>query len=155
MKRIFLHAATAAFASIASLAAIAEGGHRRAPPSSAYVQECAACHAPFPPSMLAAGSWQRIMHGLSRHFGTDAALEPAVRDEIAAWLVSNAGTGRRVDANPPQDRITRSAAFVRKHHEVPTAAWTRPPVGQPSNCAACHPRAEQGDFNEHDARIPR
>ena len=155
MKRARLHAALAACASLASLAAAADGGHRHAPLSSRYVEECAACHVPFPPSMLSAGSWQRIMQGLSRHFGTNASLEPAVRDEIAAWLASNAGTGRRTEPNPPQDRITRSAAFARKHHEVPPAAWTRAPVGRPSNCTACHPRAEQGDFNEHDVRIPR
>lgn len=155
MMRAALHAALAACACIASLAASADGGQRQVPLSSRYVQECAACHVPFPPSMLSSGSWQRIMQGLSRHFGTDASVEPAVRDEIAAWLVSNAGTGRRTEPSPSQDRITRSAGFVREHDEVPAAAWTRAPVGRPSNCAACHPRAEQGDFNEHDARIPR
>ena len=28
-------------------------------------------------------------------------------------------------------------------------------VGSPANCGACHPQAAQGQFDEHDVRIPR
>jgi len=155
MKRALLAARLGALACVASLTTFADGRDRRAPLSATYVQECAACHAPFPPSMLGAGSWHRIMQGLDHHFGTNAALEPALRDEIAAWLASNAGTGHRIEAHPPEDRITRSAAFTREHHEVPAAVWSRAAVARPSNCSACHPRADQGAFNEHEVRIPR
>jgi hypothetical protein len=158
MKRasIASRSALAAAALVASLCVRADGGeHRRAPALPAYAQECGACHAPFPPRMLAAASWQRIMQGLSRHFGTDASLDPATGDAIGAWLASHAGSGKRVESNPPEDRITRSSAFVRKHHEVPAAAWSRAAIGRPSNCGACHPRADQGEFHEHDVRIPR
>lgn len=137
--------------------AAADGDSRavRAPSLSAYQQECAACHAAYPPGMLPAASWQRLLGNLPRHFGTDASLDAVTQKDVATWILANAGTYRRVREEPPQDRITRSAWFVRKHDEVSAAAWKVPAVKSAANCVACHPQAEKGDFNEHDVRIPR
>jgi mono/diheme cytochrome c family protein len=120
-----------------------------------YKQECAACHMAYPPGMLPAASWQRIMSGLERHYGTDASLEPAQVKQISVWLKSNAGTYKRVNEEPPEDRITRSAWFARKHREVEAAVWKRASIKSAAQCAACHTQAEQGNFNEHQVRIPR
>lgn len=127
----------------------------RAPLPPTYRQECAACHIAYPPDMLPAASWKRLLDTLPRHFGTDASLDSASVNGLSGWLAANAGTSRRVRAAPPDDRITTSAWFVKQHDEVPAAAWKRPPVKSASNCTACHTLADQGDFNEHDARIPR
>ena len=116
-----------------------------------YKQECSGCHVAYAPRMLPAPSWQRIMSNLNHHFGTDASLDSADVKQISAWLVQSAGTREA----PPEDRITRSAWFVRKHDEVPAATWKRASIKSASNCAACHTRADQGDFNEHAVRIPR
>lgn len=121
----------------------------------AYKQECAACHVAFPPGMLPPDSWRRLSNNLARHFGTDASLDAATARELATWLSANAGTYRRVLEAPPEDRITKSAWFVRKHDEVPADAWKRPAVKSAANCTACHAQAAQGDFNEHSVRIPR
>lgn len=126
-----------------------------APVSPLYQQECAACHIPYPAGMLPAASWAHLMGILQRHFGTDASLDPATLKELSAWLAANAGTYKRVREAPPEDRITRSAWFVRKHDEVAPAAWKSPAVKSAANCSACHAQAEKGDFNEHDVRIPR
>jgi hypothetical protein len=133
------------------------GDHRATavPALPQYRQECGACHVAYPPGLLPAASWQRLMNGLGRHFGTDASLDAAATKEIAAWLAANAGTSRRARDEPPQDRITRSAWFVHEHDEVAPAVWQRPAVKRPANCAACHTQADQGDFNEHRIRIPR
>jgi mono/diheme cytochrome c family protein len=120
-----------------------------------YKQECAACHLAFPPGMLPADSWRRLLNDLPRHFGTDASLDAKTVDELAAWLSANAATYKRVREAPPGDRITRSAWFLRKHDEVPAGAWKRPAVKSPANCSACHTQAAEGDFNEHAVRIPR
>jgi mono/diheme cytochrome c family protein len=121
-------------------------------PMQAYRQECAGCHVAYPPRLLPAQSWERILSNLSHHFGTDASLdEPQVR-AIGAWLVRESAGAR---AAPPEDRITRSAWFLHEHDEVPAATWKRASIRSPSNCAACHTRADQGDFNEHTVRIPR
>lgn len=128
----------------------------RVPPLPKYTQECSSCHVAYPPGMLPAASWRRVMSGLDRHYGTDASLDAESVKQITAWLGANAGTHKRVSASPPpEDRITRSAWFVREHDEISAATWKTPAVKSASNCAACHPRAEQGAFNEHDVRIPR
>lgn len=143
----------------ASHAAIAdehEQGHSaRVPILPQYKQECAACHVAYPPGMLPAASWQRIMGNLQHHFGTDASLDAKTSSQIGAWLTANADTYRRARAEPPQDRITRSAWFIREHDEIPASVWKRPAVKSASNCSACHTQADQGDFNEHNVRIPR
>ena len=96
------------------------------------------------------------MNHLPQHYGTDASLDAATVSELAGWLTANAGTWKRVTSTPPpEDRITRSAWFVRKHDEVPATTWTRPAVKSPANCMACHTQADQGDFRERNIRIPR
>ena len=128
----------------------------RVTPLPQYQQECAACHMAYPPGLLPAASWQRLMGSLNKHYGTDASLDAASASNISGWLKANAGTYKRVSEEPPQDRITRSAWFLRKHRdgEVPAGVWKRASVGSPANCAACHAQAAQGNFNEHDVKIP-
>jgi len=147
--------ALAALALASSAWADGEGRTARVPLNPKYQQECAACHLAYPPGMLPAASLQRLMTQLPQHFGSDASLDPATLKELSSWLGANAGTYKRVREEPPQDRITRSAWFVRKHDEVAAATWKLPAVKSAANCAACHTRADQGDFNERYVRIPR
>lgn len=139
------------------LPAGADSGKPSVPLVPKYKQECAACHTPYPPGMLPAASWQRIMGSLNKHFGTDASLDQATVRELGGWLQANASTYKRVSEEPPQDRITKSAWFLRKHNEreISPAVWKRPSVGSASNCVACHTNAAQGNFNERDIRIPK
>jgi hypothetical protein len=143
---------------LAASQAVRADDDRRAPGVPllpAYKQECAACHVAFPPGMLPSDSWRRLLNNLPRHFGTDASLDASTSRELATWLSANAGDYRRARGAPPEDRITKSAWFVRKHDEVPADAWKRPAVKNAANCTACHAQAAQGDFNEHSVRIPR
>ena len=155
--RPVISASLLAFATLlgCSGAAQADGDLRgvRVPLLPKYRQECASCHVAYPPGLLPADSWQRLIDNSPRHFGTDASLDPASANELAAWLTANAD--KRVREAPPQDRITTSAWFTREHDEVSPAIWRRPAVKSPANCGACHVRADQGDFSEHNARIPR
>jgi hypothetical protein len=130
----------------------------RSPLPAKYRNECGACHTAYPPGLLPAASWQRLMSNLPHHFGTDASLDPATVAELASWLDANAASDRKVRkgiASPPDDRITRSAWFVREHDEVAPATWKLPAVRSPANCIACHRGADQGDFDEDLVRIPR
>ena len=130
----------------------------RVPLHPAYQQECAACHLAYPPGLLPAASWRRLMDNLPRHFGTDASLDAPTLQQINGWLAANAGTHKKVARElspPPQDRITRAAWFVREHDEVRPATWALRAVKSAANCAACHTRADQGEFRERDIRIPR
>lgn len=119
-----------------------------------YQQECAACHLAYPPGMLPARSWSRVMAGLDKHYGTDASLDEASVKQIGTWLQANAGTYKRVNEEPPQDRITRSAWFERKHRQMEPAVWKHASVKSAANCAACHTQAEQGQFDDDHLRFP-
>ena len=120
----------------------------------AYTAECAACHLPYPSALLPAASWRRIMGGLDRHFGTDASLDAATVQQVGDWLQVHAGTGKRAREQPPEDRITRSAWFERKHREIAPVVWKLPSVKSAANCAACHGSADQDRFGERELRVP-
>ena len=153
--------AAGVFAIAVAAAAIA-GDHEtgrhdrsRTPLPAQYVQECGSCHLPYAPRLLPAESWRQLTGGLARHFGVDASLDGATTESIASWLAAGAREPRRPEPPPAENRITRAAWFVRKHHEVEPATWRHSAVKSASNCAACHAGAEQGDFNERAVRIPR
>jgi hypothetical protein len=133
----------------------ADEGGARVPPLPLYQAECAACHVAFPSHLLPAASWARLMGKLPQHFGTDASLDPASTQQLATWLQAHAATGRRAQDTPAEDRITRSAWFVREHDEVRPSLWKSAAVKSPANCAACHTRAAEGRFSEHEIRLPR
>lgn len=153
IKHLSLATLLAAFAA----QALADGDKHRptVPLLPKYQQECSACHLAYPPGLLPAASWQRITANLGKHYGSDASLDAASVAELNRWLVVNAGTGKRGRQEPPEDRITRSAWFIHEHDEIAAATWKRASIKSAANCAACHTRAEQGDFNEHAVRIPR
>lgn len=131
----------------------ADDGGGAVPLSPVYRDECGSCHVAFAPRLLPAASWQRVMGNLSRHYGTDASVDPARAEALLAWLQAHAAAGRRA-VPPPQDRITRSDWFLREHREVAAAVWHRASVRQPSNCAACHTRADAGSFREREIVMP-
>jgi Dihaem cytochrome c len=119
-----------------------------------YKQECGSCHLAYPPGLMPARSWQRLMGGLEKHYGSDASLDPVTLQQIRAWLVSHAGTGKRVNEEPPQDRITRSAWFERKHRKIDPGVWNLASVKSASHCASCHSAAERGDFDDDRLQFP-
>lgn len=121
----------------------------------AYSQECASCHTAYAPGMLPAPSWQRIMKGLDQHFGSDASLDAATTAQINAWLLANAGSYKRVREEPPQDRITRTVWFERKHRKIDATVWQLPSVKSPANCSACHAGADRGDYDDSNVRYPK
>jgi mono/diheme cytochrome c family protein len=142
---------------ICALPAFADSNAATVPLLPTYKQECAACHIAYPAGMLPAGSWKRLMGGLNKHYGTDASLDTKSLAEISGWLEGHAGTYKRVNEIPPEDRITKSTWFIRKHNEreVSPAVWKRASVGSASNCIACHANASQGSFSERDIKIPK
>jgi nitrate/TMAO reductase-like tetraheme cytochrome c subunit len=119
-----------------------------------YEAECASCHIAYPPGLLGQKNWQNIMSGLDKHFGTDASIDPKTQTEITQWLMKNAATKEKYSVLAPDNRITKTSWFIRKHDEVRPDVWKRAGVKSPANCSACHADATKGDFNEDRVRIP-
>ena len=130
-----------------------------------YRAECGACHMAYPPGLLPADGWRRVMGDLANHYGDDATLDAATTDRILGYLVVNsADENKRLRARafavapnqgsgPP--RITETLYFQRKHDEVPLRlVRDNPGVQSFSRCETCHGGADQGRFNEDDVRIP-
>ena len=120
----------------------------------AYQQECAACHLAYPPGLLPAASWQRMMGQLQQHYGVDASLDEATVQQLSRWLQQHAATDSRRAEPPPNDRITQSSWFVRKHREIDPAVWKLASVKSAAHCAACHRGAEQGVFDDDQLIYP-
>lgn len=149
--------ATVMLALVAPSPAAAEGQSKSRPSNPDWQQECGSCHVAYPPRLLSADSWRRIMASLGRHFGVDASLEPAQSAAIESFLVANARRPRP-ESDPPAAeaplRITETRWFVSEHRRIAEAKWRSDAVGSASNCAACHLKAEQGSFSERDIRVP-
>jgi hypothetical protein len=121
--------------------------------NATWQQECGACHLAFAPGLLPAESWRQVMARLDKHFGTDASLSAQENREITAFLVKHASNRWRAPTAPLA--ISETVWFRRKHDEIAPAVWQRAAVKSPANCAACHPAADKGDFEEDRVRIPR
>ncbi|MDH5485182.1 MAG: diheme cytochrome c [Gammaproteobacteria bacterium] len=130
-----------------------------------YQEECGACHFAYQPGLLPERSWQKMMTQLDDHFGDNAELVEAKRQQIEAYLGTNAadhanykrskGFARSIKADEIVLRITDTLYFKRKHDEVPARLVTgNKDVGSYSHCAACHTDAAKGSYNEHEVRIP-
>ncbi len=162
MKKILQWGLLAALAGGLSLAALAKyNGEERGRPllpaqvNAKWQSECGGCHLAFPPGLLPAASWQKVMAALVQHFGTDASVSAQDAVEIGNFLAHNA-SNRWTAASAPL-RITDTLWFRSKHnsHEITPAVWQRAAVKSPANCSACHSAAAQGDFNEHAVKIPK
>jgi hypothetical protein len=126
---------------------------RNVPILKEYANECAACHMAYPPGLLGAPAWGRIMSGLDKHYGSDASLDADTVRKISMWLEANASR-RRGMQNPPEDRITTSEWFVREHRQFTQQDWAHPSVGGASNCMACHQGADRYGFDDDNVRLP-
>ena len=130
-------------------------GNVAMPPDPLYVQECGSCHVPYPARMLSRSSWQALLNGLQNHFGSNADLDRDSLQAIGRYLEANAKRGETVADGKPILRITETRWFQHEHDEISGQTWKLPAVKSPSNCAACHMSAAQGNYSEHQIRIPR
>ena len=128
-----------------------------------YREECGACHMAYPPGLLPALSWERIMATLDNHFGENAELDESTRVAILNYLLNNAAgrsdyrlSNRMVwNLRYVPTRITELPYFRREHREIPPQrVQGNPKVRSFSNCNACHRYAERGSFSEREIHIP-
>lgn len=130
-----------------------------------YREECGSCHMAYSPALLPASSWMKMMSGLENHFGDNAELDAETERSITDLLLANSADrsdyrrarkfNRAIHVSDAPLRISETPYFLHEHDEIPGRMVTgNPEVKSFSHCNACHTRAEQGSFNEHDIRIP-
>ena len=99
---------------------------RRAAAARPTSRNARACHVAYPPGLLPAASWQRLMANLPRHFGTDASLDAATAQaSCRAWLdaqrrhlQARARGAARGPHHPLGWFIARAPRGVRRHLET-------------------------------------
>jgi len=130
-----------------------------------YKEECGSCHMSYPPGLLPERSWVRMMSGLEDHFGDNAELDSETARSIEQFLLKNSADkseykrSRKFNQSIKSDvtplRISELSYFKHEHDEIPKRMVTgNAEVKSFSQCNACHTKAEQGKFNEHDINIP-
>lgn len=131
-----------------------------------YAAECGSCHFAYQPGLLPEASWRKLMSNLSDHFGENAELTPEIQTLLTEYLIQNAAerdggaVARKMlrtaaGQDEPVQRITETAYFIRQHDELPARVWRdNPKVGSMSNCSACHTKADNASFDEHQVNIP-
>jgi hypothetical protein len=138
--------------------AAADDDERVAPVKDPVViKECGACHMVFQPVFLPARSWRKMMAGLKDHFGENAELDEATAKRIGDYLAANAGDSsgghalRGLAASDTPLRISETPWFVRKHEKhgrISPPALQRAKAKSKSDCAACHPDASKGYYED-------
>lgn len=130
-----------------------------------YTEECGGCHMAYPPGLLPARSWDRVMLELENHFGDNAELDADTHRTITRFLLTNSADkseyrrskkfSRSINRDEVPMRITEISYFKHEHDEIPARLVTgNDKVGSFSQCDACHKQADQGRFDEHNVRIP-
>jgi hypothetical protein len=124
------------------------------PENQKLKEECGSCHVVFPPQLMTADNWVQLMKGLDKHFGGSASIDPGDIQSILAVLQKNAGTSWGGMSSESGMRIIDTAWFSRKHRRIKDKLWFDDAVKSPSNCIACHVKADKGDWSEQGTRIP-
>lgn len=130
-----------------------------------YEDECGSCHMAYPPGLMPAPSWEKVMLGLEDHFDDNAELNKEEQMLITQYLLNNSADksrnrrsqkfNRSINSHNVPVRITDTPYFRHEHHEIPIRMVTaNSEVNSFSQCDACHKNAKQGSFNEHDIHIP-
>ena len=109
-------------------------------------RECGACHMVYPPALLPARSWQKILGHLDNHFGDNAAMPEPTRQKILAYMTQNAGDSgatdgwflRGVQDTETPARITDMPFWRAIHGGFPVTSFKRPAVKKRGNCIGCH-----------------
>ena len=133
--------------------------------SPIYKEECSSCHMAYPPGLLPARSWKKIMTGLDAHFGDNAELDADTFKNISEFLVKNSADTseyrrsrkimRSLGNNDAPIRISETPYIKHEHDEIPNRLIKgNKKVNSLANCNACHSKAEQGLYSEHGVNIP-
>jgi mono/diheme cytochrome c family protein len=126
--------------------------------NATFEKECGSCHFPYQAGWLPERSWRAIMSSLANHFGENAELKPAQRQEVLNYLVANS-------ADKANSLRSHEMMEVIKPGETPTSITKvlyvggihggfldpnfkgKPQVKTLANCATCHDKADRGWFS--------
>ena len=124
---------------------------------AAYQKECGSCHMAYPPELLPARSWNRVLGSLQDHFGDSAQLDAATQQRIRDYLVAHAAENAQNEhafaivhslrANETPLRITATPYIAGIHSAVLDPLWGGNPRPKTlAECGVCHLQVQNGNF---------
>jgi len=132
-----------------------------------YKNECGSCHMAYQAEFLPKRSWTKLMKqkSLEDHFGVDATLDEADRLAIEKFLVKNAGDSKRIyeefrefmesiSKKSTPLKISETPYFKKEHKKIAKKWIKQKEVKSIANCTACHTKAQSGDYDEDNIKIP-
>lgn len=117
-------------------------------------KECGSCHMTFAPSSLSRASWKLLLDGMNSHFGEDATLTPTAYAAVEEILMANAADAKNgivsryikgPKGEPTPIRISDTWGWQMQHKGLKPYQFKK----SKGNCVACHPKAEQGIWEEN------
>lgn len=129
-----------------------------------FKQECGACHFAYQPGLLPSGSWEKILNNLPSHFDEEVSLDQETKKIINEYLQANAAENSSAKRarkilkslrGQTSLRISETPYILEKHDELNSNIFSRQSIGSRSNCIACHPEAEQGNYDDDFVKMPK
>lgn len=132
-----------------------------------YLKECGECHFAYPPGLLPARSWEKLLKAdaLKDHFGDNAEIDKETLQAIHVYAVENAADksyykrSRKIAIDTAEGdaplRIIELSYIKRKHKDIPEKMVKgNNDVKSLSYCNKCHTQADKGVFDEDNVSIP-
>ena len=123
-----------------------------------YIDECGTCHIAYPPMLLPAKSWLKLMSEIENHFQENAELDAETSAHISEYLtqnsmdtVSDSTVSHWLTSVPtdPPIRITELPAFITDHEDAYSRMGeSAKEAGFFSPCRDCHKEANDGIFSK-------
>lgn len=135
--------------------------------NKSYQEECGSCHFAYPPGLLPARSWEKLLTAtaLHNHFGDNAELDAATLQVIRDYALENAADkswykrSRKIahaiaEGEIPL-RITEVSYIKNKHQDIPEKMIKgNKDVKSLSYCDKCHMQADKAVFDNDTVQIP-
>jgi len=129
-----------------------------------YHNECGGatgkCHKTYPPYILPAKSWKKIISSLDNHRGikiTEANISKSQQNSILKFLLANSAESSTREASVKMmnslgrrrpKAITKTPYWRETHKNIPRAVYKTKEVKDKSNCFACHKDFEYGNLDD-------
>lgn len=129
-----------------------------------YAKECGSCHMAYQPGLLPERSWRKLMDGLNDHFGENAEVADADRQELTDYLAKNAADhvnykrsvrmNQSISRNETPLQITKVSYFAKEHREVGNRIKGSDKIKSLGQCELCHQKANDGSYAEGEINVP-